>query len=331
LKVGVLGSLGLVILIYTVISLIQKVEEAFNYIWKVNKPRSFGRRFSDYMSVILIGPVLIFAAIGLTASVMSTIITRKLISTELLGIVVPLGSKIIPYIFVCAAFTFIYIFVPNTKIKFKSALVGGIFGGVLWETTGWGFASFVVSSTKYDAIYSGFAILILFMIWLYLSWLILLVGAKVSFYYQYPQFLTVKKESILLSNKLKERLAFLIIFLIGYNYYHNEHYWTFDSLISRLGLPLEPVQGILGVLEKKGLIVKTGDDPPVYLPAKDIEKITLKEVFNSVRVAEEETFLIEERFLSIPEIDKVIKRIDNAIEKTLGEDTIKNLILSSGG
>ncbi len=255
-KVGVLGTAGLAMLIYTVISLIQKIEDALNYIWKVNTSRSFARRFSDYMSVILIAPVLIFTAISLTAYAMSTAVVQKLISIEPFGMTIYFIGKLVPYIFVCAAFTFIYKFIPNTRVKFTSALVGGVFAGVLWETIGWGFASFIASSKQYSAIYSGFAIVVLFMIWMYYSWLIILVGAEVSFYYQHPQFLTVKKEVVLLSNRLKERLALLIMFFISYNYYYNKPLWTFNSLVERLGVSLsvEPIERILTSLKRKGFV-----------------------------------------------------------------------------
>ncbi|UCF87528.1 MAG: YihY/virulence factor BrkB family protein [Nitrospiraceae bacterium] len=327
IKVGVLGTIGLSLLIYTVISLIQKIESAFNSIWKVQRPRSFARRFSDYMSIILIGPVLMFSAIGLTATIMSTTIVQTFIAIEPFGTVIYLAGKLVPYFFVCAAFTFIYSFIPNVKVKFGSALVGGLFAGVLWETTGWAFASFVVSSTKYTAIYSGFAILIMFMIWLYLNWLILLVGSKVSFYHQYPQFLTVKKETLLLSNRLKERLALLIMYLIGYNFYHNVHPWTLNSLITRLELPVEPVQDVLMALEKHGLILETGDDPPSYIPAKDIETIKVKELLNAIRAAEEISYSIEHSFLSMREVDRVIGKVDNAIDGALGEESLKDLVV----
>ncbi len=332
-KVGVLGTAGLAMLIYTVISLIQKIEDALNYIWKVNTSRSFARRFSDYMSVILIAPVLIFTAISLTAYAMSTAVVQKLISIEPFGMTIYFIGKLVPYIFVCAAFTFIYKFIPNTRVKFTSALVGGVFAGVLWETIGWGFASFIASSKQYSAIYSGFAIVVLFMIWMYYSWLIILVGAEVSFYYQHPQFLTVKKEVVLLSNRLKERLALLIMFFISYNYYYNKPLWTFNSLVERLGVSLsvEPIERILTSLKRKGFVTETGDEPPVYIPARDIETIKLKELIHSIRMDEEEVYSIEERFLSIPEVDNLIKRTGDAAESALGEETVKNLVLSCRG
>nr|NIN96685.1 YihY family inner membrane protein [Anaerolineae bacterium]NIQ79695.1 YihY family inner membrane protein [Anaerolineae bacterium] len=283
MKVGVLGSIGLGLLIYTVVELIRKIEAAINEIWKIHRPRSFARRFSDYMSVVLIGPVLIFAALGLTATVMSTAVVQELRQIEPFGTAFYVGSKLMPYVLVCAGFAFVYVFVPSTKVRFRSALVGGTFAGILWQTAGWGFAKFIVTSTKYIAIYSGFAILILFMIWLYLNWIILLIGARVTFYHQYPQFLHVKKEFLLLSNRLKERLAFMVMYLVGSNFHWGKKPWTLNSLVDRLGLPIEPVQDVLDNLEKRSLLMESGAEPPEYLPARDIAMIKLGDVLNAVR------------------------------------------------
>lgn len=166
-KAGVLGSLGLALLIYTVVSLIQKVERAFNFTWHVTHERPFSQRFSDYLSVIVIGPVLVFAALGITASVMSTSVVRRLSAIQPFGCLLAFGGRVIPYLLVIAAFAFIYVFVPNTRVRARSALAGAVVAGVLWETTGWVFASFIAGSARYTVIYSTFAGLILFMIWLY--------------------------------------------------------------------------------------------------------------------------------------------------------------------
>jgi membrane protein len=327
-KVGILGSIGLSLLFYTVISLIKKIESSLNYIWKIKRSRSFARRFSDYMSVILLGPVLIFSALGISASVMSSVVVEKLISIEPFGTVVYTSSKIMPYILVCAAFTFIYIFVPNIKVRLRSALVGGICAGVLWKTLGWAFASFIVTSTKYTAIYAGFAILIMFMLWLYISWLILLIGGQIAYYHQYPRFLTAVKEDFLLSNRLKERLALLVMYLIGYNHYHSKHPWTLSAIIERVRLPVDPVQKVITQLEKNNLILETGDDLPALLPARDIEQIRIRDVLEGIRTAEEATFSVDTAPLSENGVDDVINRLDSIINSTLGNESIRELVIS---
>jgi len=125
-KVGVLGSVGLVLLIYTVISLIQKIEFSFNFIWKVSQTRPLARRFSDYLSVVLVGPVLVFSAIGVKASLMNNSMVQSLQSIEPFGTLLQFISSLLPIALVIGAFTFIYVFMPNTRVKLTSALVGAL-------------------------------------------------------------------------------------------------------------------------------------------------------------------------------------------------------------
>ncbi len=326
IKVGVLGSLGLGMLIYTVVSVIQKIESSFNSIWRIKKTRSLARRFSDYVSVIIIGPVLIFTALGLTASFMSNTFVQAIVSIEPFGTAFYYIVGKAPYIIVCGAFTFLYIFIPNTKVKFKSAFVGGLLAGILWETAGWAFASFVVSSTKYAAIYSGFAILLMFMIWLYVSWLILLVGAQISFYHQYPYFVAANNDVLQLSHRLREKMVFLIMYYIGHNFYHNKEHWTLDSLVEHLQLPVDAVHDVLIQLEQNGILLETGDDSPAYMPAKDLETVMLRDLLNIVRVANIGTQAVENHFSSVPEVDTVLDQLNGAATDSLGDKTLKDLV-----
>jgi membrane protein len=324
---GVLGIIGLVMLIYTSISLIMKIEDSLNHIWKVRKGRSLVRRFSDYITILLIGPVLMFAAIGLTASFESNAIVQKVLAIQPLGTLVLLSAKLIPYLFVFLVFTFIYAVIPNTKVKIKSAFIGGAIAGIAWQTTGWVFAFSVAKSTKYAAIYSSLAVLILFMIWLYINWLILLIGAQIAYCHQNLKTLDLGRTIFQLSSKVKEKMAFLVMYLIGYNFYHNEEKWTFDSLVNYLGLPQESVDTTLSELKDKNLILEVGDDPTFYLPAKDIEVITLAEIIDAART-NRETPLLENRYLANPEIDQITEHIDDAIHGALGEMTLKDLVLN---
>lgn len=331
MKVGVLGFVGLLLLLYTVISLIQKIEEAFNTLWRVKNMRTLLRRFSDYLSVILVGPVLVVAALGFTATILSTSITQRLIAIEPIGTVLIYTGKLVPYILVCAAFTFVYAFVPNTRVKLTSALVGGVVGGVIWETIGWGFASFIVTSTRYAAIYSGFAIVILFMTWLYVSWLILLIGAEVSFYHQNPRLLSIRSAELAPDARFPERTAVSIMYLVGYHFCHNKDPWNTNSLAARLGIPDEPVENVITALKKKGLIVETADEPPLYFPARDIETITLREVHDAVCGSRPDDGFGRQRIASIEGVDRIMNIIDAAIVDTLGDRTLKDIVRSQAG
>lgn len=204
-KVGVLGSIGLGMLFYTIIALVQKIESAFNYVWRVKQPRSLARRFTDYLSVVMIGPVLVFSALGLAATVMNYEVVQTLQSIEPFGTLLLILSKLLPYFMIVLAFTFLYTFIPNTRVKLGPALGGAMVAGALWIGLGTLFATFVASSSNYTAIYSSFAILFFFMIWLYLGWYILLTGSQVAFYLQHPKFVLMGGKSLILSPRLREK------------------------------------------------------------------------------------------------------------------------------
>ena len=325
INVSVLGSIGLTMLVYTVLSQLQKVESSLNYIWNVKGTRSFEKRFSNYLSVLLVGPLLIFSAVGITGSLMSTAVVRKVLSMQSLGMAIYIAGKLIPYILVSAAFTFVYIFLPNTKVRFAAALTGGIFSGIVWKITGMIFASFIVTSAQYSAIYSGFSLLILSLIWLYWSWFILLVGAKVSFYQQYPTLMYAKKNSLSLSNRMKEKLALMIMFLVGSHFHQNKPAWNLESLSKRVGLPATIVSSMLAMLEKKGLIAPSGEEPPVYLPAKDPEIILIGEILDIARSGDESLAVRD----AIPEVDGMINHMDSSFHQSVENATLKSLIVSA--
>ena len=325
-KVGVLGSLGLLFLLYTVVSLTQKVESAFNYVWQVEHLRSFAQRFSSYLSVILVGPVLVFTALGVTATVTSTSIVQHLMTVEPFGRLLVMFGKLLPYLLVTAAFTFLYMFIPNTRVYFRPALAGGLVAGVLWQASGWGFATFIAGSSNYAAIYSGFAILILLLIWLYLSWLILLLGAQVAFYIQYPQYLTRLPVELELSNRLRERLALHLMVLIADHHMHNRDPWTLEELVEHIGLPAQPVHKVLRLLEDAGFLSETSDEPAAYLPRRDIETIRLVDLLAAVRCAGENRFLSSRGIAHIDSVDEVLDAVQRAVGASLGDRTLKDLV-----
>ena len=323
---GVLGVVGLLLLIYTSVSLIMKIEDSMNHIWNVRRGRSIVRRFSDYITILLLGPVLMFSAIGLTASFESNAVVQRVLEIEPLGTLVLLSGKLIPYLFVFMVFTFIYIMIPNTKVKFKSAFIGGAVAGIAWQTTGWIFAFSVAKSTKYAAIYSSLAVLILFMLWLYVNWLILLIGAQITYCHQNLKTLDLGRTIFQLSSKVKEKLAFMVMYLIGYNFYHDKEKWTHDSLVKHLGLPQESIEDTIKELEDKNLLLEVGEDQPYYLPAKDIESIKLSDIVESARV-NNETQVLENNYLSNPEVDLITDKIDDAIHASLGNMTLRDLVI----
>ncbi|MBD3815380.1 MAG: YihY family inner membrane protein [Halothiobacillus sp.] len=195
IKVGVLGAVGIAMLFFTVVTLMQKIESVFNGIWHVQQLRQFTTRFPMYLSVLMVGPVLVLAATGLTASLLSnhfvTDITQHSVFRDALASV----AWLVPFMVWVAVFTFIYALVPNTSVRFSSALAGGVVAAILWNGIGLAFGSMIATSTQYTAIYSAFASLILFMVWLQLAWMIVLLGATVSYAWQNIEQLPIREKT----------------------------------------------------------------------------------------------------------------------------------------
>lgn len=327
MRVGVLGAVGLGMLVWTVVSLMQKIELSFNETWRVSDQRTMARRFSDFLSVILIGPLLMFSAFGISASLSANVVVERLRDYEMVGWAIDLTTTLTPYILIVGAFTFLYIFIPNTKVRPTSALIGATVAGVLWVAAGWVFGAFVASSASYTAIYSAFATPILFMIWLYVSWLILLVGASIAFYYQHPENVKPTRASIVLSGRLKERAALQIMSMIGRDYYSGANDWTLERLSKALNLACETVAPVLEALEQSCLLSRTADQPARYLPARPLDETPLAAVLQAVRRAEEQRTFGHLIVRPDPGIEALGERIDRALDTALARQTLKHLAL----
>ncbi|MEO5698154.1 MAG: YhjD/YihY/BrkB family envelope integrity protein [Burkholderiaceae bacterium] len=325
MNVGVLGAVGLALLLYTAISLMQKIEESLNFIWHIPRPRRLGERFSRYLTVLLVGPILVFSALGLTATVMNIETVRQLFAINALGQVLQVLSRLTPYLLVIAAFTFIYLFIPNTRVRVGPALVGGVVGGIAWQTAGWAFAVFVASSGKYAAIYSGFAIVILFMIWLYVSWLVLLFGASVAFYTQHPEYLYLGSGEPRLSNRVRERLALSTMSLVAGRFMAGERAASLPDFTRLLKVPSHVLNRVLEALEERALLVQTADDPPLYLPGRDPSLINVTQVLDAVRSAGEARFFAPEALPTPRVVDRVLAEMQSAVEAAVGGTSLRDL------
>ena len=282
IKVGVLGIVGFVLLFYTAISLVQKIERAFNTIWLAPQLRSIGDRFSQYLSVILVGPVLIVAAVSVTASTMNSSFVSSLAMIEPFGSLIILLTKLMPFIMIILAFTFFYAMMPNTKVKLSSALWGGLVGGSAWQASSLVFTAFVVNSAKYDAIYSGFAVGILLLIWLYMNWLILLLGSSIAFYHQHGNNITRKIE-FEASPVLFEKVGLEVMVHIAKCFEKDKELVSQTDLEQRKFVPPALTLQIISKLQKAGLIIAAGENGDCLAPARSTDKITVADIFNALR------------------------------------------------
>lgn len=283
MRVGVLGFVGLLFLVYTVIALVQKIELAFNTIWRVEQSRSLAQRFSNYLSVIMIGPLLVVSALGLTATVMSSAAMQAIAGVGPLGLLITEFSRLVPYLLIIAAFAFVYMFVPNTRVRILPALIGAVVAGLLWQSMGWAFANLVAGSTRYAAIYSSFAIVILLLIWLYLAWLILLIGANVAFYVQHPEYMNTRGFGVRLAGALRERVGLHLMQQVARRFRDGEPAPSVDSVAQKLSVPGNTLGEVARALETAGLLVRTGPEGDGLVPARDLDAIRIEEILRALR------------------------------------------------
>ncbi len=332
INTSVLSSLGVLLLIYSVVSMVQKIENSVNFLWKTSKTRALARRFSDYLSVIVVGPVLVISALGITSSLMSNSVVRSVLGIRALGGVIYFIGELMPYFFISAAFVYIYLFLPTARVKFRAALAGGVVAGIVWQSVEWTFANLTVASSKYPAIYSSFAIMLLFISWVYLNWVIFLVGANASFHYQNPGYPLFGGE-LPLSGRLKEKLALVIMYMVGSSYFYGMPRWTAATLAARLKMPEAVLEQTLVMLLAKGLLaVSPADGAEGYLPSRAIETISLEEVIEASRTFGELPFpdlfniLTEGRFKAVEE---TVERMAGAAAGAIRGETVKDLVLAA--
>src|SRR6202521_4479162 len=276
-----LGSIGLGFLVYTVITTIQKVEASFNFVWRVERQRSFGRRFTEYLSVMILGPILLAVAIGLLGSAEHSPFAQWLHALAPIAEILGVLSQIVPYAIVTVVFTFMYSFVPNVGVQFRAALIGGVTAGVIWALVGKVFTAVIVYSSQMVAVYTGFGIVLTTLIWVYLSWLILLIGAQLAFYVQFPQYLRHGQRTIELTASDREQAGLSIMYLIGGDYGTGKRYWNTGRLAAELDVPSIALVPVLARLERAGLIVAT--EKEMFVPGREPEGILLADIVNAVR------------------------------------------------
>jgi membrane protein len=318
----VLGSVGLAVLLWTVVSTIQKLEEAFNFAWHVERPRSIMRRVSEYLSLMVVGPVFIVVVF----SMFSAISGRSMLwlaRHEPLGAIARGLGFVGPYLFVTGVFTFLYAFIPNTRVRLRAAFIGGVAAGLLWAASGALFTRIVAASTNMVAIYAGFAIFLATLVWIYVSWLILLIGAQLSFYVQNPRYLRVGQGHVRLTSALRERLAFTVMLLIARKFVAGERPWELRALSEDLEITGSALATVTRSLERAGLLTLSEDEE--LIPARDLESIALTDILGAVRDERQyETWLLW-RARTEPVADEVANSVEAGMRERIAGMTLREL------
>ena len=285
---GLIAGVGVLILFWSVMGVLGNIEHSFNEIWGVTKPRSIGRKFSDYFSLILVCPILMAVAGSATVVVSSQaqLLFEKITFLKSFGPILLLPLKLLPYCTLWIAFTFIFVFMPNTKVKLKSGLAAGVVAGTLFQIVQWAYINLQIGVAKYSAVYGSFAALPLFLIWLQTSWLILLFGAEIAFAVQNVHTYEWEQDCLSISHSHKRLLSLLVTRLVVKRFCAGESALDAPEISRLLEIPIRLVRQILYELVESNVlseIRKQSEDKEVqYQPARDVETLTAKRVVDAL-------------------------------------------------
>ena len=284
---GVLAGIGIILLFYSVAKVLSSIEESFNDIWKIEKARTFSRKFSDYLSMMLIAPILLIASSSISVYLATQVDTIAK-QIELIGYISPLIMfvlKFIPYLLIWILFSVMYVVMPNTKVSTQSGIIAGIIAGSLFVITQWLYIDFQVGVSRYNAIYGSFAALPLFLIWIQLSWLIVLFGAEVSFANQNVDMYEFESETERISTNSRRTLSLLVVNFIVKRFEKGEEPLTVLELSKNLKIPVRLMRVLLNHLIQCKIISETIDSNTksvAYQPAQHIDNFSVAFIINSL-------------------------------------------------
>jgi membrane protein len=286
-KGGLIGGIGLVVLFWAVIKVLGQIENSFNDIWGIKEERTLGRKFGDYLSVMLVAPILLIVSSGVAVFV-TTQVNLIIEKIAILGAFEPLMLlllKLFPFAIVGSLFTFLYIFMPNTNVRLSSGLIAGVIAGSIFQIAQWIYITFQVGAAKYNAIYGSFAALPLFLAWLQLSWLIVLYGAELSFAYQNVDTYEFEPDARQASHRFRTLLSLQIAHYLIKKFAAGETSPTNRQISGDLGIPIRLVNEILFDLVESGIVCETQTERQKvqgFQPARDISNLTIQNTIDAM-------------------------------------------------
>lgn len=287
---GVFLGIGVVILLYTVVNLLSSIEDNFNLIWNIKNGRTYYRQFTDYLALIVIAPVFLICNAGFS------ILLSNTANMELIGYMVRPIIKIAPFLITIFLFTFLYIYIPNTKVRFMPAFIAGTFSGTVFQIFQMLYIGGQIWISKYNAIYGSFAALPLLMLWLQLSWFILLFGVQLSYAYQNVAKFSFEQETKNISRRFKDFVLLAILSLIVKRFENGEKPYTADEISMIHRIPTKLTSESIYYLLELGVIVETPTIDllvPAFVPAIDINKLTVGFLLNRINSHGSEDFKID--------------------------------------
>ncbi|MBC8459371.1 MAG: YihY family inner membrane protein [Deltaproteobacteria bacterium] len=326
---GLVTGIGIVILFLSIIMVLSNIERSFNDIWGIKNSRSITRKISDYLSLMLVCPLLFVVSSTITVVITSQIefVIKDIPLSEIVTPAVGSMLKLLPYCVIWILFTFMYIFMPNTKVNFRSGALAGVIAGTIYQLFQWGYINFQIGVSKYNAIYGSFAALPLFLIWLQLSWLIVLFGAEISFARQNVDIYEFERDCKKLSHSFKRLLSLRIVHFLVKHFSDEAKLWNETQISQALEIPIRSVYQILSELVESGIIseIRTNKDGEIaYQPAMDTDMITIKYVIDALEHRGSDDIPIAQS-QELKRISECLKDFGDLIEKSPANMQLKNI------
>ncbi len=323
---GIIAGIGLLFLFWSVMKLLGNIENSFNVIWQIRKSRPFFRKLADYLSMMLIAPILFFLS-STIAVYLSNIAGSESVLDNNLGPLLIFIVKLIPYLLIFLLFTLLYVIMPNTKVQFKYGLNAGLIAGIIFQITQFFYIYFQVGVGRYGAIYGSFVALPLFLIWLQISWLIVLLGAEMSFAYQNLEKHEFEAEALHISPYNRRLLTYLLMHSIVKKFEKGEVPNTSSQLSQGLGIPVRLIRDIVFDLLEARLLIEAATDSPretAYVPALDINKISVSLLIEKLDLRGGERLIAEET-KQLQTFANVQQSLFEAIQKSPANKLLKDL------
>jgi membrane protein len=317
LQVQLIGITSVGLLIYFVLDMMRKIESAFNYIWAVKKGRSLSSRISEYLFAVIVSPLLLFLSISLTSYINTKFFESFLENLIFGSVIIEVSAFIISILLMSLAFAFAYSFLPNTKVQFSSAFIGGLVTTIIWKLMGSVFQGIFVASAR-ESIYLAFASAIAIMFFIYIGWLVALIGSSIAFYHQNPSKTRSGRTTLTLSIAQQEQLSLAVAIAIIRRFQLGQPALTDEELARNLDSNLVAIEQALEQLQKIGLISRTGDQSPAYLPSHSIEDCTMVDIWRALRESNADHISISDDSAELLLAHQFQQDIDDAIVSNLG-------------
>lgn len=313
-KGGIVAGIGIVVLFFTVIKVIGNIEQSFNHIWKIKKDRPLARKLSDYLSLMMLAPVMLIASSSMTVFVNTQInwLVKVIRLPDFGTKVVLYAMSYSPLVIMCLLFTFIFVFMPNQKISFKAGAIAGVVTGIIYQLVQWAYLALQLGASSYNAIYGSFAALPLFLIWLQIGWVVVLFGCEISFYVQNFDSYKHNEKFSNLSFSLKKNIALQVCHSIVIRFSKGEKAPNAEIIASDLLLPVSVVKKALAALIDSNLVVELNtfeDEDILFQPSRDINQLTIAAVINALETSGRNVILDMKGYQQFSRLDAEVESL----------------------